>query len=67
MKFNTKSVYYEYVVMPYGLVKAQSVFLAFVNKVFWDLIGRYIKLTWMTLWFYPWNIIISTLKTLFLA
>jgi hypothetical protein len=35
--FSTTSVHYEYLVMPYGLMNAPSVFQAFVDKIFRDL------------------------------
>uniref|UniRef100_A0A4W5QWH4 ribonuclease H n=1 Tax=Hucho hucho TaxID=62062 RepID=A0A4W5QWH4_9TELE len=38
--FCTTSGHYEYLVMPYGLVNAPSVFQAFVNKIFRDLHGQ---------------------------
>ena len=35
--FSTTSGHYEYLVMPYGLTNAPSVFQAFVDKIFRDL------------------------------
>jgi hypothetical protein len=37
MAFSTTSGHYEYLVMPYGLVNAPSVFQAFVDEIFRDL------------------------------
>jgi hypothetical protein len=31
---------YEHLIMPFGLSNAPLVFYAFVNKVFWDMLGR---------------------------
>lgn len=50
-------VYYDFVVMPYGLVKAPSVFQAFVHGVFWEMTGKLIEPTRMMLSFPPGNII----------
>ena len=38
--FSTTSGHYEYLVMPYGLMNALSVFQAFVDKIFRDLHGQ---------------------------
>lgn len=38
--FSTMSGHYEYLVIPYGLANAPSVFLAFVNEVFWNMLGH---------------------------
>ena len=38
--FSTSSGHYEYLVMPYGLMNATSVFQAFVDKIFRDLHGQ---------------------------
>ncbi|KAJ7998110.1 hypothetical protein DPEC_G00219170 [Dallia pectoralis] len=38
--FSTTSGHYEYLVMPYGLMNAPSVFQSFVNNIFRDMIGR---------------------------
>ena len=38
--FSTMSAHYEYLVMPFGLANAPSVFQKFVNKVFRDMLGR---------------------------
>ena len=38
--FSTTSGQYEYLVMPYGLMNAQSVFQAFVDNIFRDLHGQ---------------------------
>jgi hypothetical protein len=40
MAFSTTSGHYEYLVMPYGLINAPSVFQAFVDKMFRDLHGQ---------------------------
>ena len=40
MAFSTTSGHYEYLVMPYGLMNAPSVFQAFVDKIFRDLHGQ---------------------------
>jgi hypothetical protein len=37
---SAQSAHYEYLVMPFGLANAPSVFQAFVNKVFRDMLGR---------------------------
>ena len=37
--FSTTSGHYEYLVMPYGLMNAPSVFQAFVDEIFRDLHG----------------------------
>ena len=34
------SRHYEFLVIPYGLANAPSVFQAFVNEMFWDMLGR---------------------------
>ncbi|KAJ8012753.1 hypothetical protein DPEC_G00046150 [Dallia pectoralis] len=38
--FSTTSGHYEYLVMPYGLMNAPSVFQSFVNNLFRDMVGR---------------------------
>jgi hypothetical protein len=38
--FSTTSGHYEYLVMPYGLRNAPSVFQSFVDKIFRDLHGQ---------------------------
>uniref|UniRef100_A0A4W5LR80 ribonuclease H n=1 Tax=Hucho hucho TaxID=62062 RepID=A0A4W5LR80_9TELE len=38
--FSTTSGHYEYLVMPYGLKNAPSVFQSFVDKIFRDLLGQ---------------------------
>ena len=38
--FSTSSGHYEYLVMPYGLMNAPSVFQAFVDEIFLDLHGQ---------------------------
>jgi hypothetical protein len=38
--FSTTPGHYEYLVMPYRLMNAPSVFQAFVDKIFWDLHGQ---------------------------
>ncbi len=40
--FSTTSGHYEYLVMPYGLVNSASVFQAFVNDVFRDMLNRWV-------------------------
>lgn len=37
----TPSGYYEYRVMPFGLVNTPAVFQSFMNEVFWDLLGKF--------------------------
>jgi hypothetical protein len=39
MTFSTMFGHYEYLVMPYGLANAPSVFQAFMNEVFQDMLG----------------------------
>ena len=38
--FSTTSGHYEYLVMPYGLMNAPSVFQSFVDEIFRDLHGQ---------------------------
>ena len=38
--FNTHDGHYEYLVMPFGLANAPSVFQAFVNDVLLEMLGR---------------------------
>ncbi|KAL0149332.1 hypothetical protein M9458_055370 [Cirrhinus mrigala] len=40
--FSTTSGHYEYRVMPFGLVNSPSVFQAFINDVFRDMLGRWV-------------------------
>ncbi len=40
--FSTTSGHYEYLVMPFGLVNSPSVFQAFVNDVFRDMLNRWV-------------------------
>ncbi len=40
--FYTTSGHYEYIVMPFGLVNSPSVFQAFVNDVFRDMLNRWV-------------------------
>uniref|UniRef100_A0A3B3BWV7 Gypsy retrotransposon integrase-like protein 1 n=1 Tax=Oryzias melastigma TaxID=30732 RepID=A0A3B3BWV7_ORYME len=40
--FSTTSGHYEYLVMPFGLCNAPSVFQAFVNDVFRDMLNRFV-------------------------
>ncbi|XP_031679718.1 uncharacterized protein LOC116374078 [Oncorhynchus kisutch] len=42
--FSTMSGHYEYLVMPFGLANSPSVFQAFVNEVFRDMLGRQVIL-----------------------
>ena len=39
--FSTTSGHYEYLVMPYGLMNAPSVFQSFVDEIFRDLHGQW--------------------------
>ncbi len=41
--FPTTSGHYEYLVMPFGLVNSPSVFQAFVNDVFKDMLNRWVN------------------------
>ncbi len=40
--FSTTSGYYEYLVMPFGLSNSPSVFQAFINEVFRDMLNRWV-------------------------
>ncbi|KAL0177176.1 hypothetical protein M9458_026070, partial [Cirrhinus mrigala] len=40
--FSTTTGHYEYLVMPFGLVNSQSVFQAFINDVFRDMLNRWV-------------------------
>ncbi len=40
--FSTTSEHYEYLVMPFGLVNSPSVFQAFINDVFRDMLNRWV-------------------------
>ncbi len=40
--FSTTSGHYEYRVMPFGLVNSPSVFQAFINDVFRDMLNRWV-------------------------
>ncbi len=40
--FSTTSGHYEYLVMPFGLSNSPSVFQAFINDVFRDLLNRWV-------------------------
>ncbi len=40
--FSTTSGHYEYLVMPFGLVNSPSVFQAFINDVFRDMLNRWV-------------------------
>ena len=40
MAFSNTSGHYEYLVMPYGLMNAPSIFQAFVDKIFRNLHGQ---------------------------
>ncbi|KAK3506929.1 hypothetical protein QTP70_031209 [Hemibagrus guttatus] len=40
--FITPSGHYEYLVMPYGLSKAPSVFQTIMNEIFWDMLHRFV-------------------------
>ena len=40
MAFSTTTGHYKYLIMPFGLSNAPSVFQAFINKVFRDMLGR---------------------------
>ncbi|KAL0170928.1 hypothetical protein M9458_035524, partial [Cirrhinus mrigala] len=40
--FSTTSGHYEYRVLPFGLVNSPSVFQAFINDVFHDMLGRWV-------------------------
>ncbi len=40
--FSTTSGHYEYLVMPFGLSNSPSVFQAFINKVFRDMLNRWV-------------------------
>ncbi len=42
MAFSTTSGHYEYWVMPFGLVNSPSVFQAFINDVFCDMLNRWV-------------------------
>ncbi len=42
MAFSTTSGHYEYLVMPFGLVNSPSVFQAFINDVFRDMLNRWV-------------------------
>ncbi len=39
--FSTTNGHYEYLVMPFGLVNSPSVFQAFINDVFRDMLGQW--------------------------
>lgn len=41
--FLTTRGHYEYQVMPYGLANAPAVFQSFINKIFRDLLNKYVK------------------------
>ncbi len=40
--FSTTLGHYEYLVMPFGLSNSPSVFQAFINNVFWDMLYRWV-------------------------
>ncbi len=42
LAFSTTSGHYEYLVMPFGLVNSPSVFQAFINDVFRDMLNRWV-------------------------
>ncbi len=42
MAFSTTSGHYEYWIMPFGLVNSPSVFQAFINDVFRDMLNRWV-------------------------
>ncbi len=42
MAFSTTYGHYEYRVMPFGLVNSPSVFQAFINDVFRDMLNRWV-------------------------
>lgn len=42
MVFSTSSGHYEYLVMPYGLSYAPSVFQSLINAVLRDMLGRFV-------------------------